>query len=300
MEANDSNSTGYRLLDEPPLKAPLCLAAFDGWGDALNVATALVDYLIRVTSATPLAELDPDPFYNYEQLRPNVRIRQGRLEAYAPPEAKFYYAASPASGKPDLIFFRGEEPSQHWQQFVELFLNVCSRFGQVTLFSVGGLYDRVLHSEALFSAIYSTGALMAKLPGRVQPATYSGPGAIHTLLHAEALRRGFPALSLWAHCPQYIQNTTHFGLVAELVKMVAAFTGFDLNPNPLATRWEKIEQQIDALADESEEVRDVIDGLRHERLQGALVSDAASVPTDTKIIRLEDFRGETKKGRPIP
>lgn len=293
MEAKGSNPSGYRLLDEPPLKAPLCLVAFDGWGDALNVATALVDYLMRVTSAAPLAELDPDPFYNFEQLRPSVRIRQGRLEAYVPPEAKFYYAASPTTGKPDLIFFRGEEPSQHWRKFVGLFLDVCSRFGEVTLFSVGGLYDRVLHTEALFSAIYSTGALMAKLPGRVQPASYSGPGAIHTLLHAEALRRGLPALSLWAHCPQYIQNTTHFGLVAELVKMVAAFTGFNLDPNPLVTRWEKIEQQIDALANESEEVRDVIDGLRQERLQGAPSADEASAAsTDTKIIRLEDFRGE--------
>lgn len=293
MEAKGSNSSGFRLLSDPPLKAPLCLVAFDGWGDALNVATTLVDYLIRVTSAAPLAELDPDPFYNYEQLRPTVRIRRGRLEAFSPPEAKFSYAASPADGKPDLIFFRGEEPTQNWRRFVDLFLDVSSRFGDVTLFSVGGLYDRVLHTEALFSAIYSSGALLAKLPGRVQPASYSGPGAIHTLLHAEALRRGLPALSLWAHCPHYIQNTTHYGLVAELVKMVAAFTGFDLDPNPLSTRWEKIEQQIDALADESEEIRDVIDGLRQERLQGAPPSvDTPPGPSDTKIIRLEDFRSE--------
>jgi proteasome assembly chaperone (PAC2) family protein len=251
-----------------------------------------VDYLIRVTSAVPLAEIDPDPFYNYKQQRPTVRIRQGRLEAITPPSANLYYTASPAAGKPDLIFFRGQEPTQHWRQFVNLFLNVINRFDNTTLFSVGGLYDRVLHTEALFSAIYSSGALMAKLPGRVQPGNYTGPGAIHTLLHAEALRRGLPALSLWAHCPHYIQNTTHFGLVAELVKMVATFTGFNLDPAPLITRWEKIEQQIDALAEESEEVRDVIDGLRQERLEGGASGDARPAPSDTKIVRLEDFRGE--------
>lgn len=292
MNETDLNSTGFRLLSEPSLREPLCLVVFDGWGDALNVSTALVDYLMRATSAVPLAELDPDPFYNYGELRPTVRIRQGSLEAITSPEAKFYYAASPLAGKPDLIFFRGEEPTQHWRQFVDLFLDVLSQFGDITLFSVGGLYDRVLHSEALFSAIYSSGALLAKLPGRVQPANYVGPGAVHTLLHAEALRRGYPSLSLWAHCPHYIQNTTHYGLVAELVKMVAAFTGFNLDPKPLLTRWEKIEHQIDALAEESEEVRDVIDALRQERLQGGPSADAAPASSDTKIVRLEDFRGE--------
>jgi proteasome assembly chaperone (PAC2) family protein len=292
MEVKGKYANGFQLLSEPPLKAPLCLVAFDGWGDALNVATALVDYLIRVTSAAPLAELDPDPFYNYEQLRPTVRIRQGRLETVSLPEARFHYSASTAAGKPDLIFFRGEEPNHHWRRFVNLFLDVCCRFGHITLFSVGGLYDRVLHTEALFSAIYSTGALMAKLPGRVQPANYSGPSAIHTLLHAEALRRGLPALSLWAHCPHYIQNTTHYGLVAELVKMVAAFTGFKLDSNPMLARWEKIERQIDALAEESEEIRDVIDALRQERRLGAPSAEAPSAHADTKILKLEDFRSE--------
>jgi hypothetical protein len=64
MEVKGKYDNGFQLLSEPPLKAPLCLVAFDGWGDALNVATALVDYLIRVTSAAPLAELDLGPFYN--------------------------------------------------------------------------------------------------------------------------------------------------------------------------------------------------------------------------------------------
>jgi proteasome assembly chaperone (PAC2) family protein len=293
MEAKGDHQKGFRLLNLPPLKHPLCIAAFDGWGDALNVSTALVHYLMRVTSAAPLAEIDPDPFYRYDQQRPTVRISQGRLEAFTPPEAKFFYAKTASNEKPDLIFFRGEEPTLCWQQFVARFFEVCGRFGEVTLLSVGGLYDRVLHTEALFSAFYTSGALLTKLPGRVQPATYSGPGSIHALLHAEAKRRGLPALSLWAHCPHYIQNTTHFGLVAELVAMVAAFTGFDLDNKPLMARWEKVERQIEALADENEEVREVIEGLRQEHHLGTLPEGGhPAYETETKIFRLEDFRGD--------
>jgi hypothetical protein len=295
MEAKDHGPKGFRLIDDPPLSNPVCLIAFDGWGDALNVSTALVHYLMRVTSAAPLAEIDPDPFFSYDQQRPTVRISQGRLADFSPPEAKFFYAkapiVSPEDDRPDLIFFRGEEPTLCWRQFVDLFLAVCARFGEVTLFSVGGLYDRVLHSEALFSAIYTSGALTARLPGRVQPATYSGPGSIHTLLHAEAKRRNLPALSLWAHCPHYIQNTTHYGLVAELVQMVCAFTGYELDHRPLLTRWEKVERQIDALADENDEVREVIEGLRRQRRQGR-AADKSVEKTETKIVRLEDFRDD--------
>jgi hypothetical protein len=295
MKAEDYDLEGFRLIDEPPLSNPVCIVAFDGWGDALNVSTALVHYLMRVTSAAPLAEIDPDPFFTYDQQRPTVRIGQGRLEEISPPEAKFYYAkapsASPKDKRPDLIFFRGEEPTLRWRQFVNLFLAVCARFGEVTIFSVGGLYDRVLHDETLFSAIYTSGALTARLPGRVRAANYNGPGAIHTMLHAEAKRRNLPALSLWAHCPHYLQNTTHFGLVAELVQMVSAFTGYELENDPLLTRWEKIERQIEALADENDEVREVIEGLRQERSQGA-EAGISSEKIETKIVRLDDFRDD--------
>ena len=141
MKAKDHEPDGYRLIDDPPLSNPVCIVAFDGWGDALNVSSALVHYLMRVTSAAPLAEIDPDPFFSYDQERPTVRISQGRLVEISPPEAKFFYAkapsASPGDDRPDLIFFHGEEPMLRWQQFVGLFLAICTRYGEATLFSVG-------------------------------------------------------------------------------------------------------------------------------------------------------------------
>jgi hypothetical protein len=73
--------------------------------------------------------------------------------------------------------------------------------------------------------------------------------------------------------------------------MVSAFTGYELENDPLLTRWEKIERQIEALADENDEVREVIEGLRQERSQGA-EAGISSEKIETKIVRLDDFRDD--------
>jgi hypothetical protein len=56
----------------PVLRSPVAVAAFEGWNDAADASTAVVEHLEQVWSAKTVAELDPEEFYDFQVNRPTV------------------------------------------------------------------------------------------------------------------------------------------------------------------------------------------------------------------------------------
>lgn len=54
----------------PRLNDPLLLVAFDGWNDAAEAASAVVQHLAGEWDAEPLAELDGEDYYDFQMHRP--------------------------------------------------------------------------------------------------------------------------------------------------------------------------------------------------------------------------------------
>ena len=88
----------------PKLHDPLFIAGFEGWGNALDVSTGTVDYLIRKLEAKAVAQLNPDYFYHFDENRPLVNIKEGILSDLLPPSGTFY-ATQGSSGARDLLLF---------------------------------------------------------------------------------------------------------------------------------------------------------------------------------------------------
>ena len=62
------------LADTPVLRDPVMIAAFEGWNDAGEAATAVLEHLSRVWGAEPFAALDPEEYYDFQVNRPSVGI----------------------------------------------------------------------------------------------------------------------------------------------------------------------------------------------------------------------------------
>ena len=58
----------------PELVDPLLIAAFEGWNDAGDAATAAVEHLEDVWSSTPLTEMDSEDYYDDQVNRPTVAM----------------------------------------------------------------------------------------------------------------------------------------------------------------------------------------------------------------------------------
>ncbi|HEX5404673.1 MAG TPA: PAC2 family protein, partial [Pseudonocardiaceae bacterium] len=74
MTDRDPNST-----DAAPARptAPILVAAFEGWNDAGDAATTAIEHLQLSWDATPLAEIDPDDYYDFQVTRPTVHMVDG-------------------------------------------------------------------------------------------------------------------------------------------------------------------------------------------------------------------------------
>lgn len=269
----------------PELHDPLFIAGFEGWGNALDVSAGTVDYLIRKLEAKPVARLNPDFFYHFDENRPLVNIKEGILSEFSPPGGTFY-AVQGSSGVRDLLLFQGMEPSLSWCHFAERLLFLCHKLGAKTLVSLGGMYDNVLHTDLAVSVLASDSETLEEFKGKGALTTnYSGPSAIHSSIMMEAQKRGFAGVSLWGHCPHYLQGASHYGLIAHLCGLLASWGGFEVDTTELSSSWQRLSVEIQKAIDENPELQDMITTLRKSKIRG--VWNGAR--SHEKIIHLKDF-----------
>jgi proteasome assembly chaperone (PAC2) family protein len=269
----------------PDLSEPLFIAGFDGWGNALDISIGLVDYLVRKLGAKPFGKINPDLFYRFDDKRPIVNIEGGILKNIEPPGGLLYVAGGNMVGR-DIIILGAMEPHLRWFRFIDTILTLCQSRGVKTIVSIGGMYDNVLHTDSIISALASSEELLAELKERkVLSINYKGPGAIHSTIHSEARRRGFESICLWAHCPYYLQGTTHFGLLSHLGLLLSEWGGFNLETEELALTWRELSKQIQTIIDKNPELQGVIRDLRKAKVSGLWEGQK----TQKKIIQFEDF-----------
>ncbi len=284
------NETPVFMENLPQLKDPMLIAGFDGWGNALNVSQGTADYLIRKMNAAPFARINADLFYRYDQARPVARIENGILKGLDTPGGAYYTARSVR----DLIVLSAGEPSLRWHQFVDTMMDLCREAGVKTLITLGSMYDHTLHTDRAISAIASSRDFSAELERlNVQAIDYRGPSAIHTLIQHEAQMRGIECASIWCHCPFYLEDTTHFGMMIDLGKLLANLGGFELDVRELESGWKALNKKIDMLIEASPKLQEVIREIRKSKREGARATMKASIEKGDKVINLRDFLDTT-------
>ena len=277
------------IKELPDLNNPVLIAGFDGWGNALNVSNGMAAYLIRQLNARHFADLDPDSFYRYDEQRPIVNIEEGYLDKLTPPGGSFYAAATDGH-QSDLVILKANEPNLQWFKFVDQLFSLCRKLGVHTIITLGSLYDNVLHTDRIISAVASTPESLSHLSQkRINPISYQGPSAIHSILQSEGSKRGFECISLWTHCPYYLQGTTHFGVLSYLGRLLAEMVNFQLDTLDLDTNWETLEEQVNKLIENNSELQSLISNLRKEKVKGSTASLRGTAKSDEKIINLQDF-----------
>jgi len=274
---------GIHIKELPQLKNPLLIAGFNGWGNALNISTGMVSYLIRHLRARHFADFDTDTFYRYDDQRPQVNIEEGMLKSLKPPAASFY-AAETGEDQSDLIILNADEPNLRWFQFVDQLISICTKTGVHTIITLGSMYDNVLHTDRVISGVASTEVGLSRLKRQhINSISYQGPSAIHTIIQSEGSKRGFECISLWSHCPYYLQGTTHFGILSHLGALLSSICNFDLDIADLEKSWESLNEQIQELVKNNADIQNIISQLRKSKIRGSAATMKGSLK-DEKII----------------
>ena len=186
------------------MRRPVLIAAFEGWNDAGDGASAAAAYLARRWHAERFAAIDPEEFYDFTATRPEVRIEDS-ARAIDWPENVFSSAPLGATGR-DVVFLRGVEPQLRWRTFTSLVVEVATAVGVELVVTLGALLAEVPHTRP----VRVTGtAADQRLVDRLglRPSRYEGPTGILGVLQDALHRAGVPSASLWATVPAYVGQT---------------------------------------------------------------------------------------------
>jgi proteasome assembly chaperone (PAC2) family protein len=271
----------------PETSHPVLIIGFEGWANGGNVAVGMIDYLIKKLGATRFARIDPDNFYRFDDVRPTVRVQDGLLNEVVLPETEFYAVYQKEAGI-DLVLFKAHEPHCRWFSFSQAVLSLCRELGVGLIISLGGLQDSVVHTDAVISGFASSPQLLERLKeNEVIPTDYEGPGAIHSLIFQHAESMGIEGISLWGHCPFYLQGT-HLRLLCRMAVILADLAGFELDTSELEKGWTQLARSIQRFVDGNPELQKAIKEIMKSktRLAGA---PRRPERTDDKVIYLDDF-----------
>src|ERR1700750_2210450 len=79
------------------LVSPVAVAGFEGWNDAGEAASGVVNHLGIAWQATPVGAIDPENFYDFQVNRPVIEIENGQTQRLIWPTTRISVArAQPA------------------------------------------------------------------------------------------------------------------------------------------------------------------------------------------------------------
>ena len=79
------------------LTSPVAIAGFEGWNDAGEAASGVVNHLGIAWQATPIGAIDPEDYYDFQVNRPVIEIEGGHTQRLVWPTTRISVAhAHPA------------------------------------------------------------------------------------------------------------------------------------------------------------------------------------------------------------
>jgi len=222
------------IEEVPQLTDPVLIVAFAGWNDAGNAATYATQFLVQQLQARRFASIDPEEFYNFSELRPQVRLRDGLYREVIWPANDFF--CSEVSLLPrGLILGVGIEPHLKWKTYSAAILDLAQQCGVQMVLTLGSLLADGSYSRPVRVAGFASDPSWA---ARLQltSSRYEGPTGIVGVFNDACRRSGIPSASFWANVPHYISAAPNPKAALALVKRVETFLHFTLDTTELSTQ----------------------------------------------------------------
>ncbi len=245
------------------LVEPVVIAAFEGWNDAADAASAVIDHLIRVWDARIIGAIDPEEFYDFQVNRPSVGTDELGHRRITWPSTQIAVASPPDLDR-DVILVRGIEPNMRWRQFCAEILAACDDLGAELVITLGALLADTPHTRPIpVSGTATEPDLVDRL--KLEQSTYEGPTGIVGVFQDACVRLDVPAVSYWAAVPHYVSappcpkaTLALLGQIEELLEV-----SIPLGELPeLSRAWER---GVDELAEDDDDVADYVRALEETR-----------------------------------
>ncbi|NJQ14690.1 PAC2 family protein [Streptomyces bohaiensis] len=251
----------------PELVDPVMVAAFEGWNDAGDAASAALDHLDQAWKGEVFAALDAEEYYDFQVNRPQMWL-DGGVRRITWPTTRLSVVrvgAEEGNGRPrDLVLVRGVEPSMRWRTFCNEVLAFAHELGVEMVVMLGALLGDTPHTRPVpVSSVTSDDKLARSL--NVEESRYEGPTGIVGILQEACTHAGVPAVSLWAGVPHYVSQPPNPKATLALLHALEDLLGLSVPLGDLTEDARAWQLGVDQLAADDSEVAEYVQSLEEAK-----------------------------------
>ena len=268
----------------------MVIAAFEGWNDAGEAASAAVAHLSAVWDATAIGEINPEDYYDFQVTRPVLEVTDGQTRRLSWPTTRLARVGPDGLDglNRDIILVHGIEPNMRWRGFCQELVDAFTGLGAELVILVGALLADSPHTRPVpVTVAASDDKLAAAL--QIEPVDYQGPTGIVGVLQDACTAAGIPAVSLWAAVPHYVAQPPSPKATLSLLRGVEDILDAPMPLGDLPDEARAWERGVDELAEQDSEVADYVRALEEAK-------DATDLPEASGDAIAREFERYQRRG----
>ncbi|AOX44686.1 MULTISPECIES: PAC2 family protein [unclassified Microbacterium] len=242
----------------------IIVAAFDGWNDAGEAASAAAAMLRADVEYEVVHTVDPELYFDYQYTRPQIGLDAEGRRTLTWPEATLLRPVE-RSDEAEIWLLVGVEPARAWQAFAAEFIDVALREDVTGFVALGSMMSDVPHTRPISVFAGSDNDNVRQSLG-LEKSLYEGPVGILSAIGHAAEAVGIPTASLWASVPHYVAgHTPSPKATLALLERLETISGIAVPRGDLETEARAWVASIDAAAADDDEMSDYIRQLEQTR-----------------------------------
>lgn len=186
------------LAEQLGVHRPVLIGAFEGWNDAGEAASLAVERLARAWNATAFCDIDPEEFFDFTEVRPEVNVVDGEVRSITWPSTTF----AVAPGDVDIVIVSGPEPQLRWKSYCDAFVALALELNVSRAIFVGAYLGEVTHRGPVMLSATSSDPDSLSEEG-LGASFYEGPTGILAVVQSALDDASIPSMSVWASVPVY-------------------------------------------------------------------------------------------------
>ena len=236
----------------------MAIAAFEGWNDAAEAASGVVNHLGIAWESTPIAAIDPDDFYDFQVNRPVIEVVAGKTERLVWPTTRLSLARASDTGlSRDIVLVHGVEPNMRWRGFTDELISGLAELGVEMMILIGALLADSPHTRPVPVQVSGSESKLMHGVGS-EPTDYKGSSGIVGVLQYMCAAADIPVISLWASVPHYVAQSPSPKVTLALLRAVEDVLDVSLPQAELPEEARAWERGVDELAQQDSDVAEYV------------------------------------------
>jgi hypothetical protein len=236
----------------------VAIAAFEGWNDAAEAASGVVNHLGIAWESVPIAAIDPDDFYDFQVNRPVIEVVAGKTERLVWPTTRLSLARAASTGlSRDVVLVHGVEPNMRWRGFTDELIGGLSELGVEMMVLIGALLADSPHTRPVPIQVSGSETKLVNEVGS-EPNEYKGSSGIVGVLQYMCAAADIPTVSLWASVPHYVAQSPSPKVTLALLRAVEDVLDVPLPQADLPEEARAWERGVDELAEQDSDVAEYV------------------------------------------